>query len=322
MADETVRALSSVYARFSEREAANRSPFYVEICRAIADDATLLLLLATLPLEKQQPNLLLAAVKYRYGVARDFAHFRKLVLDDWPGLRAVILARRTQTNEPARCATLLPVLAMLPQPLALIEVGASAGLCLLPDHYGYDFGRACIAPLCPSDDPPLFRCAADAATPLPEKNIEVVWRAGLDINPLDPADADDARWLSALVWPGEGEREALLQKALGLAKAHAPRVVKGDLRHDLPALAAQAPKGATLVIFHTAVLAYVREAADRRAFAETVRSLRAQWVSNESAELFNDPRQPPAPWGGFTLSLNGRPLAHTDPHGTSIAWVG
>jgi hypothetical protein len=44
-----------------------------------------------------------------------------------------MLSRSTQTNEPARCATLLPVLAQLPQPLALNEVGASAGLCLLPD---------------------------------------------------------------------------------------------------------------------------------------------------------------------------------------------
>ncbi len=48
--------------------------------------------------------------------------------------------RSTQTNEPARCATVLPVLAQLPQPLALLEVGAAAGLCLLPEYYAYDYG--------------------------------------------------------------------------------------------------------------------------------------------------------------------------------------
>ncbi len=47
--------------------------------------------------------------------------------------------RSTQTSEPGRCATLLLLLARLPQPLALLEVGASAGLCLLPDRYGYDY---------------------------------------------------------------------------------------------------------------------------------------------------------------------------------------
>ena len=42
-------------------------------------------------------------------------------------------ARRTQTNEPARCAVLLPALAQLPEPLALVDVGASAGLTMLFD---------------------------------------------------------------------------------------------------------------------------------------------------------------------------------------------
>ena len=48
-------------------------------------------------------------------------------------------ARRTQTNEPARCAVLLPLLAQLPQPLALVDVGASAGLTMLFDRYSYDY---------------------------------------------------------------------------------------------------------------------------------------------------------------------------------------
>jgi hypothetical protein len=53
-------------------------------------------------------------------------------------LGAAMLAQSTQTNEPGRCAALLPMLARLPEPLALPEVGASAGLCLLPDFYTYD----------------------------------------------------------------------------------------------------------------------------------------------------------------------------------------
>ena len=41
---------------------------------------------------------------------------------------------------------LLPVLAQLPQPLALLEVGASAGLCLMLDSYGYDYGNRVLCP--------------------------------------------------------------------------------------------------------------------------------------------------------------------------------
>jgi hypothetical protein len=305
----------------AEQETATRSILYAEFCRGIAKDGTFLTRLAALPREKQQPNLLLAAVKYLFGVARDWPHFRALVEENWPAIEAVIRVRRTQTNEPARCATLLPLLAQLPQPLALLEVGASAGLCLLPDKYAYDYGRRRVEPTAPSSDAPRFRCAVNDATPLPERNIEVVWRAGLDLHPLSVTRDDDVRWLHALVWPGEGERGTLLDKALTVARRDPPRVVAGDLRHDVIGLAAEAPKDATLVIFHTAVLAYVSEAAERRAFAQTVQELGAQWVSNESARMFEAPDLTQRLAGRFLLTLNGVPKAYTEAHGTAIDWI-
>lgn len=313
--------VADVYTIFAEQEAAGRSPLYAQFCKGIAQDLSLLNRVAALPPEKQQPNLFLAAVKYLFGVARDWPHFRVLVEDSWSEIEAVIRARRTQTNEPARCATLLPLLAQLPQPLALLEVGASAGLCLLPDRYAYNYGRQCIDPMVPSQDAPLFHCAANAATPLPDRNVEVVWRAGLDLNPLSVSSEDDVRWLHALVWPGEGDRNVLLGKALTIARRDPPRIVKGDLRHDTAVLAAQAPKDATLVIFHTAVLAYVSEVSERRAFARTVRDLGAQWVSNESARLLEAPDLTERLAGRFVLCLNGAPKAYTEAHGTAIDWI-
>ena len=314
--------LADIYSVFADQEAANRSPLYAQFCQGIAQDEPLLDRLVALPKEKQQPNLLLAAVKYLFGVARDWPQFRAPLEDNWPEIEAVIRARRTQTNEPARCATLLPLLARLPQPLALLEVGASAGLCLLPDKYAYDYGRRRIDPAAPTPNAPTFRCAANNVTPLPERNIEIVWRAGLDLHPLSLTNDDDVRWLHALVWPGEGERGTLLDKAIAVARHDPPRVVKGDLRRDLAALAAEAPKDATLVIFHTAVLAYVSEASDRRAFAQNVRDLGAQWVSNESARLFEGADLTHRLGGRFVLALNGEPKAYTEAHGTAIDWIG
>ncbi|WP_315975730.1 hypothetical protein [Phyllobacterium sp. A18/5-2] len=43
-------------------------------------------------------------------------------------------------------------------------------------------------------------------------------------------------------------------------------MIKGDLRNDLGRLADAAPKEATLVVFHTAVLSYVVAQADRDGF--------------------------------------------------------
>jgi hypothetical protein len=251
-----VEALAAAYRDFA-RAAQGRSPLYETLADGVAEDAALLAAIGRLPPTKQQPNLLFAAMKYLFGAAQSWPEFRARARDHWDQISALMLARRTQTNEPARCATLLPLLARLPQPLALLEVGASAGLCLFPDYYAYDYNGHEIAPSIPTARPPLFRCAASANTPLPERNVQVAWRAGLDLNPLDCRNRDDVRWLKALVWPGEGQREEMLGRALAIAAATPPRLVAGDLRNDLAALAAEAPRHATLVIFHSAVLNYV-----------------------------------------------------------------
>jgi hypothetical protein len=145
-------------------------------------------------------------VKYVYGAPRDWSNFRRLLLEHKDEIRATIMARSTQTNEPARSATLLPLLARLPPPLALLEVGAAAGLCLLPDKYAYNYGGRRVAPTSfTSAKPPTFFCRAHRA-PLPPCGLEVVWRAGLDLRPININDSDRIAWLEALVWPDEGNR--------------------------------------------------------------------------------------------------------------------
>jgi hypothetical protein len=320
IADPAERVADS-YARFAD-EARGRSALYEELARGVAGDPELLGVLAELPRPKQQPNLLLAAVRHLCGVPDGWAQFRSWLLERREEVVALMLARRTQTNEPARCATLLPLLARLPQPLALLEVGAAAGLCLLPDRYAYDYGGRRVPPRRPiRAGAPTFACRASRSTPLPERGVEVAWRAGLDLEPIDVRDTDQVAWLEALVWPGEGARLELLRAALDVARADPPRVVRGDLREDLPALAAQAPPGATLVVFHTAVLAYVPDPRERAAFARTVDALDAVWVANESPDLLAARPRDPWPSGRFLLAQDGRSVAWTDPHGTSIDWL-
>jgi hypothetical protein len=229
-------------------------------------------------------------------------------LQDKDALRAVMLERSTQTNEPGRCAALLPVLAGLPEPLALLEVGASAGLCLLPDS-----------------TPPVFPCVANSATPVPARLPHVVWRAGLDLNPVDLSIPGEVGWLEALVWPEQTDRLARLRAAIKIAAEQKPRLAKGDLRTDLAALAREAPKDATLVIFHSAVLAYISSAAEREEFARSVGLLCDCWIANEMPQVFPDIARRAGregPRGSFLLSVNGAPMAWADPHGGWLDTVG
>ena len=205
------RALTDLvdrYVRFADEEAHGRSPLYAAFARGVADARDVVSVVTALPKAKQQPNLLLAAVRHLFGVSSDWQHFRRSLLANADAVRSVMLARSTQTNEPARCAVLLPVLAQLPQPLALIEVGASAGLCLLPDLYGYDYGSRTVRPETAEADCPMFACSASGTMPLPTTMPHVVWRAGLDLNPLNATDPSQASWLETLVWPEQKGRLA------------------------------------------------------------------------------------------------------------------
>jgi hypothetical protein len=290
----------------------------------VADDHALLELLAALPRAKRQPNLLFAAVRHVAGVPRDWLAFRHAALENWNQVQAVMLSRSTQTNEPGRCATLLPVLACLPQPLALIEVGASAGLCLLPDCYAYAYRRHVVVPDDRFAAAPIFPCQASAGTPLPFAMPRIVWRVGLDINPLAVTDCEQMAWLETLVWPEQTDRAERLRAAVRIAQADPPRLLRGDLRDGVANLAAEAPEDATLIVFHTAVLGYISDPQERSAFAASVASLCDYWVSNEAPRVVPDIAARAAgqiPIGKFILSVNAAPVAWADPHGAAIDWI-
>ena len=319
-ADELAR-LARRYRAFAADEAHGVSPHYERLTREIAESAAILHFLRDLPSPRRQPNLLLGAATLIAGRPPDIASLVDMVARRGDELRAAMLRRTTQTNEPARCAVLLPLLSALPQPIALIEVGASAGLCLLPDRYGYDWGGSRLMPA--GDSSPVFRCAVSGPVPLPAMLPHVVWRAGLDLNPLDVASEEDTAWLEALIWPEQDERRRNLRAALAVARRDPPRVVRGDLLHDLVPLMAEAPADATLVVFHTAVLAYVTPLAARRPFVDTVRGSRAIWISNEAPGVFPDiaaRASRPAPHWRFLLSIDGEPKAWAGPHGQSLDW--
>ena len=318
---DDLNAIARRYLHFADREARGSSPSYETWSRAVADDRALLSQLATLPAPKQQPNLVFAALRWHGERPGDTESLRHGLLGAWSEVSRTIMRRSTQTNEPARCAVVLPLLHRIGGPIALIEVGAAAGLCLIPDQYSYAYSEGTVVhpPSGPSDLVLQCRVAAgrlprDLAAP------RIVWRAGVDLNPLDPADPDTAAWLTALIWPEHDHRRRRLAAALRLAAAQDVRIERGDLRSRLSALVAEAPAGATPVVLHSAALAYLADD-DRATAVAAITSSGARWIGLEGRDvvpLAYDLPEPVTLDTSFVAALDRVPCALSSGHGDTM----
>jgi len=318
------------FRRFADTECKGYSDILYRLSVAVSGDDDVADFIAAMPVT--QPNLFFAAIQLLTGpddMPQTGSELRALVDRRGHEIRDVMQWRRTQTNEVGRCAVLLP--ALPPGPLALVEVGASAGLCLLLDRFCYQFGPTRIGE--PSAAVHL-RCATTGPVPLPSAVPHVVWRRGLDASPIDVRDGDAVRWLLACVWPEHSERRQRLERAIELARAEPVTITAGDLVDDLPAVLAEAPRDVQLVVFHSAVLSYV-DAERRRAFADVLadasKARDVVWVSNEADGIVPE-MAVAAPAGarlrfrlGRTHFSRGRRrdelLAVAHPHGSELAWL-
>ena len=316
-------AIAERYLTFASVEAREVSKTFEAWATGLAADHELLALLAPLPRLKQQPNLVFAAARWTGCPVGGFESFREWMLAHWPEIETTILTRSTQTNEAARCSALITALADIEGPVALLEVGASAGLCLYPDRYSYRFevDDQTLA-LDPTDGTStvVIPCVVRGDIQLPTHLPDVAWRAGIDQSPIDVRDAEELRWLETLIWPEHQDRVARLHAAASIAAGDPPHLRRGDLVDLLVSTAEWAPSDATLVVFHSAVLNYLAENR-REAFREIVRGLDAVWVSNEGPGVLPavDARVPNGlDVHGFILARDGQPMAVTEPHGRSI----
>lgn len=217
-------------------------------------------------------------------------HFRRIALED-PMVRRSITVRGTQTNEVGRGATTILALgriaAEVDRPLGLVEVGASAGLNLRLDDHRYRY-----RPAEPTDAEAVVLepvrsgggtgADPDAAPTVPRVEIESVWRGpteppipdrpppigsrtGIDLEPLDLRDPEDARWLVACQWPEQTKRLERCRTAVALARRDPPPVIRGDLVDHIVELVSAVPADQHPVVLSTWCLAYL-EPRDQRAF--------------------------------------------------------
>jgi hypothetical protein len=168
----------------------------------------------------------------------------------------------------------------LPGPLALIEVGTSAGLNLLFDRYAYDYGDGRRV----GGGSPVLACAGPPGW-AGDEFPAVASRVGIDREPVDVTDDDAVGWLRACVFADQLDRLERLDQAMATARRDPPPIVTGDALDVLTGVAAEIPRDAHICVFHTHVLTYFgRE--QRAAFVDLMDSIGRQrdisWLSAEA----------------------------------------
>jgi hypothetical protein len=252
----------------------------------------------------------------------------------WPAVEAAmqrdetfILDRLTsapQTNEVRRSSALLPgfltIAALTGKPLVLSEVGASAGLNLQWDRYSYQLGDFRWGDASPVDLAPRWE-----GPPPPEAVIEVVERAGCDLNPLDPASENDRLRLFSYIWADQQDRLDRTAAALKMATYSGLKVEKADAIDWLRKRLAIPRRGITHVIYHTIAWQYLPPAlkAEGEALIAEAGSRATQEAPLARLQLEADGK----PEGAaifLTLWPTGetREIGRADFHGRWVKWVG
>ena len=290
------------------------SQLYARLSAGVLEDPELLALAATAPVGQPPPNLLFAAVHYlllsgaHHPLARlypslnggrdigedAFPAFRDFCLRHREQIAALIRVRTVQTNEVARSSALQPGFAVVARqshrPLALLEIGASAGLNLLGDRYCVAYGDQLVGD---PDSPVRIECRLRGGLRPPLETASIAWRLGIDRNPIDITDPEQALWLRALVWPDQPWRAELLLAAIRLAQEGPATVRRGDALDLLPDAMAEAPDDAALCLYSSFTLyqfgpaqrAVLDRIVERAATSRDVYRLELEWHPGERPYL-------------------------------------
>jgi hypothetical protein len=243
-------------------------------------------------------------------------------------LAEIISTRLVQTNHVQRSLGLRLSLSLIAREIAspahLIEVGASAGLNLRFDRYGYQVsGRRF------GDPASAVQVIASAHGPVPLPDLDrlpgLASVLGVDLHPVDAADPDARAWLEALVWPENHRQRRLLAAALDVAAADPPPMIAGDAIDVLPGIAASLPPGEPRIAFHSATRMHV-PAPRLPAFDAAIRQLGAGgplwWLFIEDSPPDPDPRPGPVRRGAALMlrrpGMPAVPIAVVDGH---LDWI-
>ena len=265
------------FKRFAVHECKGSSPLYEFLSSKIAEDPKMLDLARKARKGQPVPNLFFGAVQYLLmkGNNHPLAGFYpSLTEQPLPASKAypvfadfcrsyseeiieLVKSKIVQTNEVMRCSYLYPIFSrishMTRKPLALIEIGTSAGLQLFVDKYSYSYGTDKIIGNLESEVYLKSEIRGDNSLLNPLPPFDVATRIGVDLHINDVRNTEDYLWLKALIWPEHGERRELFEKAASFVSNQTLRLIEGDGVEMLRPLAAEVSEEQVICVFHTHV---------------------------------------------------------------------
>jgi hypothetical protein len=266
----SVRPLAQVYRRFAEADHADASPLYKRVALALSESDEALRAIEAALARKRNPAVILAALHdlalagRAPALAAAYAAADKdaaasAAIDTLTRMTDAVadtaVHRPVRADETGRYAVLYPAIAEAARragakAVGLIDVGRSAGFNLNVDRVRitYSNGPSLGAP----SSPVQLSSRIAQARPVPARTMpEVVARIGVDLDPIDVAGADDARWLRACLPPDLPERTARLDAEITLAATAPLRMLRGDVVELLPDAIARVPADALPVVTTT-----------------------------------------------------------------------
>ena len=264
------RTLAQVYRHFGAVDAAGTSPLYERVAVALSESGPALRAIETAPARKRHPTVILAALHdlvlsghapalaAAYAAADGDAAAAVAIdtlLHQTDSVVAITGRWPLRSDESGRAVVLYPAVAEVARraganAIGLIDVGCSAGLNLSVDRVGISYGDG--PSLGDPSSPVQLSASIVGKRPVPARAIPaVVARVGVDLDPVDVTDADQARWLRACLLPDQPERRARLDAEIALTATAAPRLLRGDAVEVLPDALAQVPADALPVVTTT-----------------------------------------------------------------------
>ncbi len=324
------------WAAYAER-IAPVSPSYAAWARSADED--LVALLDAVPEQQRQPELVFAVARRLGADPSDPGSLRALGREARPALVTALTTATVQANDPRRLGPVVPVLQALaaaaaqagdPRPLGLVDAGAAAGLCSVPDRVTLDHrGPDGVVRVHTAVAEPSVHLTVEASGTVPEPTtatVRIGARVALDPNPIDLAEPGAFDRLVEAVPPEATDRTALMREAARATLAVPPVRIRGVLPGDLDRALDALPDGVRPVVLTTGTLVYV-PGPDRQRVVDRLAERGVHWVALERTGILRgvaatlpDDVDATEPDAFATVSLDGVALAVCDPFGVRVRW--